>query len=182
MAKLIIVTGFPATGKTTIASHLAKTLALPLFTKDTYKELLFDHVGIKDRAWSLKLGKASIEILYRELEECLKTNVSVIVDANFMPARDDIRMSALIKLHRPSVVQVLCRAKGDVLVERFSERARQGRHPGHNDWVTLEELRPLFLQGLVEPLNIDGQLIEVDTTNWSGVDLEALTRSVGGAR
>ena len=120
MVKLIIVTGFPATGKTTIASHLSKTLILPLFTKDTYKELLFDQLGVKDRAWSRQLGKAAIEILFRELEECLKADVSIIVDANFMLDRDSARMSALIKSYEPIVTHILCKAKVEVLVDRFS--------------------------------------------------------------
>jgi predicted kinase len=178
MTKLIIVTGFPATGKTTIASHLSKNLSFPLFTKDTYKELLFDYLGVRDRTWSLELGRAAIEILFRDLEECLKAGASLIVDANFMPERHDARVSALIETYKPTVTQVLCRAKGEVLVERFAERAEQNRHAGHDDLVTLEELRPVFLRGLAEPLNIDCRLIEVETTDWNKVNLDALTKEI----
>lgn len=45
---LVLVTGLPASGKTTLAQGLAAMLELPLIAKDRYKELLFDVLGVKD--------------------------------------------------------------------------------------------------------------------------------------
>ena len=45
----ILVTGIPASGKSTIAEHLAKELSLPCFSKDAFKEILFDTVGFRSR-------------------------------------------------------------------------------------------------------------------------------------
>lgn len=45
----ILVTGIPAAGKSTMAETLAENLKLPVISKDTVKELLFDCVGFRSR-------------------------------------------------------------------------------------------------------------------------------------
>ncbi len=56
---LVVVTGPPAAGKTTIAREIARRLHLPLIAKDTIKEALFDGLGTGDLAWSQRLGTAT---------------------------------------------------------------------------------------------------------------------------
>jgi predicted kinase len=53
---LIVITGLPGTGKTTLGRKLAEELALPFISKDDIKELLFDGLGWEDRAKLKKWG------------------------------------------------------------------------------------------------------------------------------
>ena len=65
---LIIVSGPPASGKTTLSRRLAADLRLPLVQRDSFKEIMFDTLGWQDRAWSQRLGGASYELLYYALD------------------------------------------------------------------------------------------------------------------
>jgi len=67
---LVLVTGPPASGKTSLAQPLARHLGLPLLGKDTIKEVLFDSLGTGDRAWSRRLGAASYAVLLELAGSC----------------------------------------------------------------------------------------------------------------
>ena len=61
---LVVVTGPPAAGKTTVARGIAQRLRLPLVEKDTIKEALFDTLGTGDLAWSRRLGEATYGVIW----------------------------------------------------------------------------------------------------------------------
>ena len=48
--RLLLVTGLPATGKTTLARLLARRFTAPLLAKDVIKEPLLDVLGAADAA------------------------------------------------------------------------------------------------------------------------------------
>ncbi len=56
---VLLVTGLPATGKTTLARALAHALVLPVLAKDQIKEPLLELLGAADRAASRRLSDAS---------------------------------------------------------------------------------------------------------------------------
>ena len=80
---LLIVTGLPCAGKTTLARRLALALNLPLVTKDDLKELLFETVGWTDRAWSKRLGQAAYESMSYFIDTQLAACYPLILECNF---------------------------------------------------------------------------------------------------
>ena len=63
--RLVLVTGPPAAGKTTLAGPLAAELGFALLAKDKIKETLHDALGLDpDLAWSRRLGAATIELMW----------------------------------------------------------------------------------------------------------------------
>jgi len=95
----------------------------------------------------------------------LTAGVSLIAEANFFRGKDEARFAALPPCR---VVQVHCHAPLEVLVERYASRTR---HPGHLDGDRVDELRARYDSGLNGVLDIDAELIELDTTTGSPDEL-----------
>jgi predicted kinase len=172
---LLVVTGLPCTGKTTLGKYLASQLKLPYIHKDGIKETLFDSLGWEDRTWSRKLGAATYDLLYYVVETLMSADVSLVVESNFQPEVAGPKLGGLIEKYKYYCVQVLCKAEGSILAERFRERAESGeRHPGHVDATTYDEMEPQLRLGRIEPLQLAGPLLEIDTSdfdvlNWEGI-------------
>lgn len=131
---VLIITGAPASGKTTIGRHLAAHLNLPYFSKDMFKEALFDSLGSIDRDWSRRLGMASMGLLYRCAETLLQAQQSFALECNFYAEWDTPQLRQLHERFGCRFVQVVCTADQATLVDRFARRATSGeRHPGHSD-------------------------------------------------
>jgi predicted kinase len=174
---LLLVHGLPATGKTTLAGWLAQQLGWPAIYKDEIKEILFDHIGWKDRAWSSQLGGATIEVLYYVMDMQLNAGVSCVAECNFKPERASPRLRAILTKHNARCVQVLCKADGLVRLKRFQARAR---HPGHSDGEITDDLADEWRLESLASLDVPGSLIEVDTTDLASVDYEVVLREIQG--
>jgi predicted kinase len=178
---LIVVSGLPATGKTTLARHLAEELRLPLIARDALKESLFDTLGWSDREWSKKVGLAALRLLYHVTEAELRAGRSLIVESNFSPALDAERFRGFQRDYGAEIVQILCKAEGETLYRRFRERWESGgRHPGHVEHTQLEAIREALLRGRAEPLDIAAPLLEVDTSDFAAVDHMRIVAFVRG--
>jgi predicted kinase len=175
---LIIVSGLPCTGKTTLARRLAAEVRLPLVEKDGIKERLFDTLGWSDRAWSRRVGGATYELLFHFTEVLLAAGQSLIVESNFYPDHA-ARFLALQAQYPFAPLQVVCRTEGAVLWRRFQERSESGeRHPGHVDQQNYAEFRTALLRGESPPLALDGPILPVDTTDFAVIDYARLFQAV----
>ena len=81
---MVVVTGPPAAGKTTIARELASRLRLPLIAKDTIKEALFDGLGTGDLEWSQRLGTGTYLAMLALAEDSVAAGADLILEANFI--------------------------------------------------------------------------------------------------
>lgn len=130
---LVVVTGPPAAGKTTIAHELAERLRLPLIAKDTIKEALFDGLGTGDLAWSRRLGEATYLTMLAIAEESVAAGAGLVLEANFIRGGE----SGLAALPA-RFLQIHCSAPLEVLLDRYAARER---HPGHVDGERIDALR-----------------------------------------
>ena len=153
---LVVVTGPPAAGKTTVAREVAARLRLPLIAKDTIKEALFDGLGTGDLAWSQRLGEATYLVMLDLAEESLAAGAGLVVEANFVRGREE-RLAGL----PARFVQIHCSAPLEVLLERYGSRER---HPGHVDSERIDALRAAVETGRHEPLDLPGETIRIDTS------------------
>lgn len=119
--------------------------------KDDIKETLYNTLGIGDRAWSIRLGDATMALLEKLIRDQLAAGRSIVAEANFHELSD---------LPPCRVVQVVCEGEEEELVQRYLERAGSpDRHPGHVDHTRVEELRERIRSGAHDALPLGGAVI-----------------------
>jgi thymidylate kinase len=166
---LVVVSGLPASGKTTVGGLLSERLRLPLIDKDAILEALFDTLGSPNREARERLSRASDEVLF---SLAASSTTSILVNW-WNPETAPTRLRRIT----PSVVQVFCACPVEVAVKRFEAR---NRHPGHHDprrsppevEAQVHRVRETF-RG---PLRLRGPLVRVDTTRT--LDRDALAAEV----
>jgi predicted kinase len=130
---MIVISGPPCSGKSTLATRLAGETGWPVVAKDSFKEALFEVLGSGDAAWSRRLSLAAFRIQFAVAESLLAAGVSLLLDGNFTAPEHTGRIVALAG-QRARMIQVACRAGELVLASRRLQRARSAaRHPGHLD-------------------------------------------------
>jgi predicted kinase len=172
---LVLVSGPPGAGKTTIAGPLAAELGFGLLAKDQIKESLADSLGdvaMQDAgadaklAWSRRLGAAAMDLLWT----LAQTAPAVVLEANFWP--DDERQRRRIATLAAQPVEVFCYCPVEVATARYAKRATS-RHVVHHDSVRGLEVEVFTRSD--HPIGI-GEVITVDTT--ATVDITALADAV----
>jgi uncharacterized protein len=166
---VVVVSGPPGAGKTTLAVPLAAALGFPLLSKDVIKESLFDvlgHVDTDPVASSRRLGAASMELLWRLAAQC----PAVVIEANFRSRSPYEREQLRALSTRP--VEVYCRVPTAVAAQRYAARGAQSDH--HRVHV-LRSLPLAAFDEYLEPMGL-GPVFEVDTS--APVDVPTLARRV----
>ena len=175
---LIIIAGMPASGKSTLAERIGKSLGFPILEKDAIKEELFDTVGFECYAEKRRLDVAANAVLLRCADAVLSADGSLIVVNNF---RDDMLESVkqLIERHRPNLVTVFLGGNSDVFYQRYADRDRRmARHAVHavqehyppregdplTYVMTREEFREKFEMLGMDSFDVGGERIDVDAT------------------
>jgi predicted kinase len=122
-ARVVVVTGAPGSGKSTLGTELSRVLRMPFITRDDVRGGLFFTAG----AWSARPRRVppseeSVEALLRIVEATASLGVSCIVEY-------------VVRQHRPADIQRLSSVADCVVVlaecrdhiERFASRNRAVR-------------------------------------------------------
>ena len=153
--KIVLVSGAPGAGKTTLAVPLADALGFALISKDHIKETLFDVLeGTPgDLAYSRKIGGAAMELLWVLAKHC----PNVVLEANFRHRSDYERTR--IRSLQGDVTEVYCDCPAEEVMRRFARRAKSlSYHSAHTfSSITLEDIEEFD-----QPVGI-GTVIKVAT-------------------
>jgi shikimate kinase len=171
---LVIVSGLPASGKSTLSRTLAAALSLTLIDKDVILEGLFEMLGTGDADWRQKLSRGSDEILRRLVKSSAGAVVTSFWRHHLMKGNSGTP-THWISSASQRIVEVYCVCDPEIAAARFVTRQR---HPGHLDTSKpLEEVMSDFrLLSRMGPLRI-GRLVQVNTSG--NVDVRAIGTQVG---
>jgi predicted kinase/diadenosine tetraphosphate (Ap4A) HIT family hydrolase len=173
--RLVIVSGAPATGKTTLAQAIGAALGVPVITKDDLKESLAEPFATGDLAWSRQLGSAAYEALFTVADRILAAGHGLVLESNFRRGMADAPLRALARL-APTIV-VVCRTPDGLRRRRYQERAAT-RHRVHIDSAILREWNSDDAEFLID---IGTPRLIVDTTDGYAPSIEEIVTVARGA-
>jgi predicted kinase len=149
----VLVSGPPASGKSTLAPELAVGLRLPLIAKDTIKDALMSVLPVPDVEASRLIGRAAVVAM---LAVANASPVGAVIESNFhrSVARPEL-------LHLPGIViEVFCRCDRAEARARYQARAGT-RTAGHFDHLRMRD--DLWDDEVTEPVAGGWPVLEVRT-------------------
>jgi predicted kinase len=150
----VVVSGPPASGKTTLSAALAHALDLPLIAKDTIKKALVGALPAADLEESRRLGGAAVAGL---LAVAADNPAGAVIDSVWHRSR---AVSELLGLPG-QVIEVFCRCDRDVVTRRYRERTAS-RPPGYFDHLRTDA--ELWNDEVAVPVAGGWPVLEVDTS------------------
>ena len=180
---LVIVSGAPSTGKTTLAGRLSEAILLPLLAKDDFRETLADAFGAGTVAESRALAPATFAVYVKVLARLLAAGVGVIAEANFFRGISEPDLRPLLGHARAVIVH--CQTAKELSVRRFIERHHRGeRHPCFFDGERIPGLLAGERQDAwerAEPADLGIPTLRVDTTDGYSPRFETILAFVRAA-
>ncbi|MFD2610342.1 AAA family ATPase [Deinococcus taklimakanensis] len=161
--RLLVVSGLPASGKTTLATALSTALRWPLVTKDDYKAILLDAAPPERReAEATTNGPLSFALMWHVAEVILRAGGNAVLETHFYRPQSEAHIRELAGRHAAQLAQIYCEAPLDELNRRHAARVALGKRPGIDRPFDLSQMPP---GACWEPLNLgNAPLLRLDTT------------------
>lgn len=155
---IVVVSGLPGAGKSSLAGSLRDALGLALLSLDTLKEAVVDGLGPaapEDRfAIRLAAREATVRLAGDNPRGCL-------IDIWINPVRDDSGfVDALRGIEGARFAELVCRVPVETALERYAQRRR---HPAHLPLDQGTRDRVLEAADRIGPLGL-GPHLDVDTS------------------
>ncbi|HET7854980.1 MAG TPA: AAA family ATPase [Gaiellaceae bacterium] len=174
---LVVVSGPPGSGKTSLAHALAKEIPCPAVCRDEIKEGMVHACGGEfEAAAGDPLTQRTLPLFFDVLRVLLEGGVTVVAEAAF---QDRLWRSGLEPLSQVGRLRVVhCHVDAAVAYERYQRRLAAGGRKAHGTIIGTE---PEDWEGAYESfdrVNVQAASIEVDTTDGYSPDLPELVAFV----
>jgi predicted kinase len=153
---LVMVSGAPGSGKTTLARHLAEALDVPWLSRDTFSR------GIRRTEGTMPPSNRSWSVWYGTLAHLLGHSVSLVMDQTMYRGMAEADISLhLLRLCRPRLIH--CHAP-DAL-QRFKARERAQHGESSSEYQRVLGLALEAQPTTLEPPDLGVALLRVDTSD-----------------
>jgi predicted kinase len=173
---LVVVSGPPGSGKTTLAHELARAIPCPAVCRDEIKEGMFHaHGSGFEAAPNDPLTERTFPLFFDLLRMLLQAGVTVVAEAAFQDVRWRMGLEPLTELAELRIVH--CRVPADVALGRRS--LWEGKRRAHGDSVArvgAEAWKKNY--DAFEPISLDAPSIEVDTSDGYSPEIRELVEFI----
>ena len=172
--KIIIVSGYCATGKSVFSHKLSEVLNILCFNKDTIKETLGDGFGADNNLVFLKGSLATFKIMMYFTEQFLYVNKTCILESNFRNSEIE-QIKTLLEKYNSKCLSFLFKGNFDVLYQRYMKRDNiEKRHWVHKSaGETKEIFEEMHKNNGIGETGL-GKIIDIDATDFKNINYEEL--------
>jgi predicted kinase len=164
--QLVVVSGLPAAGKSTLSTRLGTDLGIPVIRRDRLRRAAFDSSLLTQPETRELVHRVTGAMVMALLESCVDEGHQVVLDGNFntpdvaKPVRGFVEENAL------AAIEICLWGNPDVLRARFIDRG---------DPSLTDDFRTYFehvLHRTREPvLRAPSPVFHVDTTDFENLDV-----------
>ena len=175
---IILVSGMPATGKTTFATWLSSEICVPLVSQIRIMEKYFELSGINEEEQRRALGHITSNLFWFFCEEIMKSSSPLIVECLFPNQMKKEIIDSLTKKYKYQTINVHLDTTIEIAHRRFHERSESN--------PSVEGARPKeipfehFEKGTknIKNFRYGNRIIYVDTTDFSTVSYKDIVEQI----
>lgn len=181
--KIIIIEGYLASGKSTFALHLSKSIKVPYLVKDTFKTALCKNISIADRKESSLFSAVTFDAMMYVTERIFETGNPIIIEGNFVPGgvkkTDEAGViKQLIDKYEYTSLTFKFMGNTKILHKRFIDREKTVER-GQANKIGADIPYDIFDQWChnFDHFNVGGEIVQVDTTDFTKIDFNTYIES-----
>jgi len=161
---LIVVTGRPASGKTTLSQILSEEIKCPLLSRDRFKEGYINTFLSQHKDLPARTDQDIYEAFFQTIELLLSKNISLVAEAAFQHKLWHPKLMPL--MDKADIRMVICDIAPELARSRFIARiaADAGRERFHGDGAELIQHPDESLIDSYNAPDIPVPILRVDTT------------------